>query len=321
VLLVDAASPDVAGNANERACTADERSGDVLVLTTSPESVDPWRVAVRVGASQVLALPDDSRRLLDVLALSREGGGPSGPLLSVVGGSGGLGSSTLAAALAWAASLRNRRATLVDLDPYGGGADLLLGLEQAEGLRWPDLGEARGVVPAAALHDRLPRSGQLAVVSCGRVTGDALGQPSEVPALAAASVLAAARRGMGSVVADLPRWPTEAADAVIGASDSVLAVVPAEVRGIAAAAVTINRLAALCDDVHIVVRTRSQSRLGAAQIGDCLRRPVAATLTVDARLAAAAERGEFAASLARSQTGSVAKDLWARFGTSDDARS
>jgi secretion/DNA translocation related CpaE-like protein len=314
-VLVDAASPDVAGTAAEHADGVSKGSAEVIVLTTSPEALDPWRTAVRVGARQVLTLPEDSRRLVDALALAREGAEPSGRLLCVVGGSGGLGASSLAAALAWAASTSGSRATLVDLDPVGGGADLLLGLERAEGLRWPDLSEARGVVPAGALYERLPLAGQVAVVACGRVSA---GTAAGVPPLAAASVVAAARRGMGAVVADLPRWQTEAADAVIGASDVVLAVVAAEVRGVAAAAVTIDRVASLCDDIHVVLRTRQHGRLGAAQISDCLRRPIAATLTVDARVAAAAERGELLASLRRSQLGSVAKDLWARFGVGDD---
>lgn len=314
VLLVDAASPDLADAGPERSPAGNGHVADVIVLTSSPDAVDPWRTAVRSGARQVLTLPDDSRRLLDALALAREGTDSIGPMIAVVNGSGGVGASTFAAALAWAAATGGSRTTLVDLDPWGGGLDLLLALEAGEGLRWPDLTEARGVVPAVALHERLPRVGQLGVVSCGRLPAEGTVRPSDLSAVAATAVVAAARRGDGAVVVDVPRWRTDAADAVLGASDVVFAVVAAEVRGIAAAALTINRVAALCDDVHVVLGSRSHTRLGTSQISDCLRRPVAATLAADSRLAAAADRGEFTAALARSSLGSTAKELWARFG-------
>ena len=302
VLLVDATAPDFSDDAPPGA--------EVIVLTARPEALDSWRAAVRVGARQVLTLPQDSRRLLDALALAQERSEAVGPLVGVMGGSGGVGASTYAAALAWAATASGRRSTLVDLDPLGGGADLLLGLEGAAGLRWPDLSEARGVVPAAALHERLPRVGQLAVVSCGRAAGAIPSAAAELSVAAATAVIAAARRGDGAVVTDLPRWPTAAADAIIGACDVVVAVVSAEVRAIASAVVAIGRVAELCDDIRVVLRGRSSGRLGAARVGACLGRPVEATVAPDPRLAAAADRGELAAALARSQLGAGARDLW-----------
>lgn len=310
VLLVDAASPDVPEIADLQAGRAPDGERDsVVVLTGSPEAIDPWRTAVTVGARQVLSLPQDARRLLDMLALAGEGAGSVGPLVGVVGGSGGVGASTFAAALAWAAASQGRT-TLVDLDPWGGGADLLLGVERAVGLRWPDLSEASGVVPAAALHERLPRIGQLAVLSCSR----AAGEPSTVfdlPVAAVTAVIAASRRAQGTAVVDLPRWATDAADAVISACDVVVAVVAAEVRAIASAATTLHRVAALTDDIRVVMRTRSTGRLGAADVSAGLGRPVEATLAVDARLAAAADRGEIAAALPRARLSTTASELWA----------
>ena len=57
------------------------------------------------------------------------------PVLAVVGGSGGVGASTFAAALATAAA----PATLIDLDPVSGGIDVLLGIEDVPGARWSGL--------------------------------------------------------------------------------------------------------------------------------------------------------------------------------------
>ena len=314
VLLVDAALPDITVTSAARHATASDGPA-VIVLTTNPGSLDPWRTAVQVGARQVLTMPDDSRLLLDALALARESPEANGALIGVLGGSGGVGASTLAAAIAWAAGASGVRATLVDLDPLCGGADLLLGLERTPGLRWPDLAEARGVVPSAALHDRLPRSITAAVVSCGRLAADGCAASTDPPAAAATAVVAASRRGHGAAVVDLPRWRTDAAEAVLGTCDVVLAVVAADVRGVASAATSVGNLASWCEDIHVVVRSRSHSRLSAEQIGDCLGRPVAGTLVTDARLAAASDRGEFVTAITRSQVGSTAKALWGRFGS------
>lgn len=308
VLLVDAASPDIPEIADQQAVGRDdERAAPVVVLTTSPDAVDPWRTAVSVGARQVITLPQDSRRLLDTLALAREGAGGAGPLIGVIGGSGGVGASTFAAALAWAASAQ-RRTTLIDLDPYGGGADLLLGVERAEGLRWSDLSEASGVVPALALHERLPRIGDLGVLAGGRARGEQ--STGDLPVAAVTAVVAASRRIDGAAVIDLPRWPTDAADAIIGACDHVIAVVAAEVCAITSAATMLTRVSVLTDDIRVVLRGRAHGRLGAADAAAGLGRAVQATLPVDARVAAAADRGELVAAFPRSQLGTIAGKLW-----------
>ena len=54
---------------------------------------------------------------------------------------------------------------LVDLDPLGGGLDLLLGAERLAGLRWPDLAGARGRLGGGMLRDALPRLDGLSLLS------------------------------------------------------------------------------------------------------------------------------------------------------------
>ena len=83
-----------------------------------------------------------------------------GRVIGVVGGRGGAGASTLAAALAltrprgpgcapcWSTPTRS-----------AAGLDLLLGTEDEAGLRWPELATARGRLPAGALLGGLPRVG------------------------------------------------------------------------------------------------------------------------------------------------------------------
>ena len=145
---------------------------DVVVVTDDADRVATWQAAVRLGARRVVALPEGAAELLDLLAMAAERPGPPGPLIGVLGGRGGAGASTLAIALGWVVAQRGVPVTLVDLDPVGGGIDVALGLENTAGLRWPDLGDAHGVISSSALREQLPSVGALAVVSAASRRGD-----------------------------------------------------------------------------------------------------------------------------------------------------
>lgn len=103
-----------------------------------------WRRAVEIGADHVLMLPDGEQWLVDRIADVAEGIGRPALTVGVLGGRGGAGASTLACALALTSAREGRRTLLVDADPLGGGLDVLLGGEAAEGLRW-----RRSLPPAA----------------------------------------------------------------------------------------------------------------------------------------------------------------------------
>ena len=75
-------------------------------------------------------------------------GGAAALVLGVVGARGGVGASTLAAALA-ARGARRTASVLVDLDAAAPGLDLLVGLEDDPGVRWPDLAGAAGAIDGA----------------------------------------------------------------------------------------------------------------------------------------------------------------------------
>ncbi|MFE2956845.1 septum site-determining protein Ssd [Nocardia tengchongensis] len=146
------------------------RPGILLVTDGEPSLLD-WQTATAAGAEQVLPLPSAADALIAAFA-AHDGRRPGdGAVLAVAGAGAGAGASVLAAAVALTAAGRFRdRTLLVDCAPYGGGLDLLLGLEKAPGLRWPDLTIERGRVSAPALHAALPSVSGLAVLSCGRGT-------------------------------------------------------------------------------------------------------------------------------------------------------
>jgi secretion/DNA translocation related CpaE-like protein len=151
-----------------------------------------------------------------------------GPCIGVLGGSGGVGASSLTAAIAACAGL----AVLVDLDVHGGGIDVLLGIEKDPGTRWSGLHSDGGRIDPGEVSEALPRWGEISVLSCDR---------EELPAAAVGSVLVAAR-ALGPVVVDLGRSVSTARDVALADCDLVAVVVRATVPGVAAAARVVARL-------------------------------------------------------------------------------
>jgi secretion/DNA translocation related CpaE-like protein len=261
------------------------REGVVLV-TRDLDDAAVWRHGVEVGAEHVVVLPDAEPWLVEQLSEARDGRGVEGRLVCTVGGRGGSGATTLAAALAVTAVGRGLRTTLVDLDPLGGGIDLVLGGEDVRGLRWPDLTRARGRINGAALRDGLPSVGELPVLAWDRE------DDTEVPYEAARAVVDAAVRASDLVVVDLPRATGQASSYVCGRSDALLLVVPAEVRAVVAAERVLRGYRPLAREVSAVVRLPSASGLTGEEIATALELPLAAELRPEPGIAAALDRGE-----------------------------
>lgn len=300
LVVVDADAADVVDAA------VDMRN--VAVVADDPRRISSWELAVRLGARRVLTLPAETAGLLDLIALAGERSGPPGPLIAVAGGSGGAGASVFAVALGWAFAQTGRSTTAVDLDVSGGGLDVLVGLERADGLRWHDLVGARGVVASTSLREQLPTVDGLAVLSV--CNGLRFGDESEsgLPDRAAmAAVLAAARRGGDVVVADLPRQCDEDIDAVVASCDTLLLVLPAQVRAVSAAACVVRRWRALCTDIRLVVRADGRRRLHHRDIAKSLALPHLATFAAESGVAGAVERGQLLQSLRRSALGRTAR--------------
>lgn len=257
-----------------------------VLLVGGSDDAGVWRRGVALGAEQVLFFPDDEPYLAGRFADTAEGGDGEALLVGVMGGRGGAGASVLATGLAVTASRQGMAVILADLDPLGGGLDLVLGAENITGLRWPDLADSKGRLGAQALRSELPGRHGLAVLSWDR--GDLLTLAPD----AADVVLAAARRACDLVVLDLPRWPDPAAEYAIGLCASVLLVVPAEVRAVAAATRVAVGLTTRAADVRVVSRGPSSSGLGGPDVAMALGLPFAMHLQPEARLGIQLDRGE-----------------------------
>jgi secretion/DNA translocation related CpaE-like protein len=274
----------VGDGAADRCVTAVRRPG-VLLVGHAQDDPDVWRKAVGVGAECVLRLPDAENWLVDRLADVVEDVGRRAVTVGVLGGRGGAGASTLACALAVTAARTGRRTMLVDGDPLGGGLDVLLGGEQAEGRRWPDFAASKGRVAAVALEESLPQLHGLRVLSWDR--GDSVAVGAE----AVRSVLAAARRRGGVVVVDLPRRIDEGVAEALAQLDVGLLVVPAELRAVTAAARVASMARMVLGDLRVVVRGPVTAGLDAPWIARALRMPLVGEVPEDPALAAGSDDG------------------------------
>lgn len=254
-----------------------------IVVAESPAPDSLWRTAVEIGAEFVAVLPEAEPWLLERFAELDEPGFRPATVVGVIGARGGAGASVLAAALARTAIRDRRRSLLVDLDPFGGGADLLLGAEDEPGLRWPDLATARGRLKGAALLEGFPSIDGMPVLSWDR------GDPVVIPDDAVHAVIDGLIRATDLVVVDLPRNPALAG--VVGC-EVVLLVVPAEVRAVASARRIASVLGGSVGDVRLVVRGPAPTGLAAEVIADALDLPLAAALRPEPGIGAALDRGE-----------------------------
>ncbi|MFL6111364.1 MAG: septum site-determining protein Ssd [Catenulispora sp.] len=133
------------------------RRPEVALVGRDLDDATVWRRGTALGAAHVLILPDCERWLAGMLAEADRPHDDPGALVAVLSGRGGAGGSTLAAALALAGTRRGLRSTLVDLDPVGGGIDLLFGLESEPGPRWSELARWRdGRLCGRSLREALP---------------------------------------------------------------------------------------------------------------------------------------------------------------------
>lgn len=220
------------------------RDGVHLVGWTVPDQL--YRDALALGAEGVVALPASAEWLAALLSDVGDVGRARGFTLGVLAGSGGAGATTFACALGQLAA-KSGPTVVIDADPLGPGIDRVLGLEQREGVRWDELARTSGRLSARSLRDALPRHHELALLTW---------PPGSARSLSEAvvrEVLSAARRGHDTVVADLPRALSPAAEEVLNRCDQVLVVVACSLVGIASA----TRLVASLPDrsrLRLVVR-------------------------------------------------------------------
>ncbi len=258
-----------------------------LVLACLEESEGTWRSAVALGAEHVARLPDADRWLLDRMAAGSEGPGRGGVVISVMPASGGAGASTFAVTLARTLAL-SMRAVVIDADHWGAGLEIMMGLEDTPGLRWPDLADTRGRLGAASLVDALPSIEGVGVLSSSRLTATPL------QAAPFAAVLDAAVRGYDAVIVDLPRRFDDVYECASSMSARAVVVATARVRSALAARLVLAEWSARVTHVDLVVRSEGRG-LSQGAVEATTGAHEALRLPASPRVAMSADSGELPA--------------------------
>lgn len=282
---------------------AGPRAHDHIFVVVRDEDPIPWEDVLACHADQVFYLPAQAADLLGAIAaLPRTGASPAGAhgsphtrgrVVVATATAGGAGTSTLAAALARTATRAGQKVTLIDGVDTSGGLDLLLGLEDATGARWPDLHiNPEGNLDADSLRTALPaESSGLAVLSAARPT---VAEPFRLRPETLARVAGVLSEAGGTVIVDAPPAQTwvhgEAASHPLGAAaDHLVLLTTAQVRPAAAAATIVRRLAAASIPHSLVARYRDWSGLDAADLSRLTGLDVTAEIATLPRLARTTE--------------------------------
>jgi secretion/DNA translocation related CpaE-like protein len=286
-----------------------------VVLLADADDATAWRLAVDVGAEHVAVLPDAEDWLVR-RCVTAAGPVAAGLVLGVVGGCGGAGASVFAAVLGDQARQLGVAAALVDLDPTGGGLDLLLGAEAEPGVRWQDLAAATGRLPAATLMGALPAVDGLPVLAFGR-RAPGLPEPAT-----AHDVLTTITGASVCTVLDLPRALLAAPGAaglehgwgglvklVVAGCDAVVLIVPADVRAAAAAAGIADTLRTGCADVRLVVRGPSPSWIDGVDVAATVGLPLWAEVPAESELDRTLDAGDVPGRHRRSVLGGLGRRL------------
>jgi secretion/DNA translocation related CpaE-like protein len=134
------------------------------------------------------------------------------------------------------------------------------------------------------VRDALPRHRGISLLSGTR-------RGYELAAAPVDAVVDAGRRGGVTVVCDLPRRLTDAAQAALYAADLVVVVSPCDVRACAATAAMAPVLASINPNVGLVVRGPSPGGLRAAEVADIAGLPLLASMKAQPQLAEQVEHG------------------------------
>ncbi|MBW3084900.1 hypothetical protein KEM60_01090 [Austwickia sp. TVS 96-490-7B] len=164
--------------------------------------------------------------------------------ITVLGASGGLGTSTLATALATRARPAYPTTACVDVHPDSGGLDVFFDHEALPAVRWPDLSAARGRLDGPALAQILPEVTPGLVVLASATTSPTT--PTD-PALPDATVVRATLDALSDAVDLLILDAGTRCDTLPDSDDLILVVgctVPALARAARVAADLDRRLPA-----------------------------------------------------------------------------
>ena len=260
------------------------RRTDVYLVSGERTASQAQQWSMQLGAALV-TLPSSASWLSDAVSNAAVTGRRPGQVICIVGGSGGVGASTLAAGLAFVAA-RTHRTMIIDADPLSGGLDLLLGAERTSGWRWPRLATARGHL--GDLTGQLPSVDGIDVLSMARTESPGWAPHAEQ----LKAVVLSAMRSHEMTVVDLSRSLGVAAREALRRSELAVVVVRDDIRGIAAGREVVREFGEECERLGLVVRHGRSRLLAPNLVASGVGLPLLGSFAEDPTLVLAAERGD-----------------------------
>ncbi|MFW0793625.1 septum site-determining protein Ssd [Gordonia sp. CPCC 205515] len=290
------------------------RRDRVVLVSSGDPGPDTWRSALNLGADNVFELPADESALVGALSAMRAPRRGPGNAIALIGGHGGAGATTLAAAVALCAVDDGRRVLLLDVDDLGAGIDLTLGVEAQPGLRWQDLAvHGGGTVRGQSLHDALPKAADRLSILAPRREATAM-----IAVDAVIATLDAGRADGDMIVVDLPRADSPVVRAVVDSVDLVTVVTSATVAGVASSRVVVGRLCGSDVAAEVVVRGPAPGGLRGVEVAAAIGLPLLATYRSDPGLPGRLEAGRLRIA-PRRQLGRAARTVCRRVGAAQRA--
>lgn len=253
------------------------------VVVIGHDTTGVWPSAVALGAERVCEVPRDQDAVIEALANALEGNGEA-CVVSVMGGCGGAGATTLAASLVLAGARRGFASLLLDADPFGGGIDLVLGHENVEGMRWRDLDRTQGRVSGESLRQVLPSRSGVSTLSWDR------GEPVDVHSSSVRAVLAAAARAYDLVAVDVPRQFDDVTEEILGRSVLIVLLVPEDIHALSASGRVLAQLQRHTGNVALLTRAR-RGGIGSSAVSETLGLPVLGRVRHERHLASNLDAG------------------------------
>lgn len=266
--------------AAELAALRPRRREGVHVVSFGGFPDDSMALALALGAENVGDLPRSGEWVVELLTDLGDEHPRRAWTVGVVGGSGGAGATTFAAALGQVAAARGPT-LVIDADRLGPGLDRVLGMEGRTGVRWDELCRTTGRLGAASLREGVPRRATLGVLTFYAGT-----QP-QLAGFAVREVLGAAQRGHDTVVVDCPRVRDEVLDEVLARCDRVVVVTRPSLAGLTST----ERLVAGLPDPRRAALVLRGAGLDPHEVGRVLTTPVLARMADQRGLGEAVDLG------------------------------
>ena len=251
---------------------------NVVLITDEEPGPIIWQMAVSLKAKYVAFLPDAREWLLNNLIPTKL---RTAKVIGVLGVSGGLGASVLATSIALKFANENK-VVIAETQEFSGGLDVLWGIEEQNGPRWPALINSLGQVLPVDILRALPAVGTVSVIAMdSKSTARIENQIQVIHELATV---------VDYVILDLPNPADQRLSELIEYCDDLILIVGATIRSTNAANQLMNFLPKL-RQAKLVVRELPGSALEPLSISKTLGVNLVGTIAADQKITEHLERG------------------------------